>query len=265
MYVEIWHCNSTGVYSGVVANGNGDSLDKSNLDNKALRGIQATDSDGVAQFQSIFPGHYTGRATHIHVMVHANATLYANQTLGNQIYASHVGQAFFDQDLIAAADKIEPYSKNSQALTKNSADSILAQEAGTDGVDPFMNYVYLGEGLDEGLFAWLAFGINTTYSSKVSPAAFVYESGGVENASGGMGGGAGGGGPPGGAGGAGPGGNATSPGGDTAGAPSGTAWSSSGTQTGVAGTGTPTLANAGSIARASVTRFLGLALLAVLQ
>lgn len=268
VYVEIWHCNSTGVYSGVVANGNGDSSDSSNLDNKALRGIQATDTDGVAQFQSIFPGHYTGRATHIHVMVHTNATLYANETLGNDVYASHVGQAFFDQDLIAAADEVAPYSTNEQTLTKNSADSILSEEAGTDGVDPFMNYVYLGEGLDEGLFAWLAFGINTTYSSEVTPAAFVYESGGVENANGGMGGGPGGsGGPPGGGSGGPPGGgNGTGPGGNngTGTTPSGTS-SSGGTQTGTAGTGTPTLSNQGSVARASAMGLLGLVLLIAFQ
>jgi protocatechuate 3,4-dioxygenase beta subunit len=65
VYLEIWHCNATGVYGGVVAGGNGNSDDLSNLDNTWLRGIQPTDSDGVAQFESIFPGHYTGRATHI--------------------------------------------------------------------------------------------------------------------------------------------------------------------------------------------------------
>lgn len=270
VYVEIWHCNATGVYSGVVANGNGDSSDASNLDNKALRGIQATDADGVAQFQSIFPGHYTGRATHIHVMVHANATLYANETLGNDVYASHVGQAFFDQDLIAAADGVAPYSGNEQTLTENSADSILSEEAGTDGVDPFMSYVYVGDGLDEGLFAWLAFGINTTYAGEVTPAAFVYESGGVENANGGMGGGPGGGsgGPPGGGSGGPPGGgNGTGPGAGgngTGSSPSGTT-SSSGTQTGTAGTGTPTLSSQGAVARASALGLLGLALLVAFQ
>ncbi|ATY66909.1 extracellular dioxygenase [Cordyceps militaris] len=256
VYVEIWHCNSTGVYSGVVANGNGNSADASNIDNTALRGIQATDTDGVAQFQSIFPGHYTGRATHIHVMVHTNATLYANQTLGNDVYASHVGQAFFDQALITAADKISPYSGNEQQVTENSEDSILAQEAGTDGVDPFMNYVYLGDALSDGLFAWLAFGINTTYSSEVTPAAFIYESGGVENANSGMGGPGGGG--PGGAGGP-PGGGP--PGSNTTTNP--TAGSSSGswgTQT--SSTTVPTVSNSGSVVRASVAGLLVLAGLA---
>lgn len=187
VYVEIWHCNSTGVYSGVVAQGNGDSSDGTNLNATFLRGIQQTDKDGVAQFQSVFPGHYTGRATHIHVMVHANATEQRNQTLGNSVYASHVGQSFFDQALIADVDTIEPYASNSQQLTANADDSILAEEA--DTVDPLMAYTMLGDKLSDGIMAWLAFGINTTYTNEVSPAAFYYESGGVENENSGFGGG----------------------------------------------------------------------------
>lgn len=55
-----------GVYSGVVARGNGNSNDESNLDETFLRGLQKTDESGVTQIQTIFPGHYRGRATHIH-------------------------------------------------------------------------------------------------------------------------------------------------------------------------------------------------------
>lgn len=62
---DIWSANSTGVYSGVQSNGNGNYDDTSNLDNIALRGIQQADDDGVVQFSTIFPGHYTGRTTHI--------------------------------------------------------------------------------------------------------------------------------------------------------------------------------------------------------
>lgn len=199
VYLEMWHCNSTGVYSGIVASGNGDNSDETNLNNTWLRGIQKTDCDGVAQFRSIFPGHYTGRATHIHVMAHTNATLLNNMTLGSDNYASHVGQAFFDQDLIAQVEKLEPYASNTQELTENADDSILGEETKTDGVDPFMEYTLLGDDISEGLFAWLAFGINTTVSNSVTPAAFLYKEGGVANAnSGGGGGGPGGGsgGPP---------------------------------------------------------------------
>lgn len=198
VYLEIWHCNSTGVYSGVVASGNGNTNDEDNINKTFLRGIQQTDTDGVAQFESIFPGHYTGRATHIHVLVHTNATEFANHTLGNEIYASHVGQSFFDQNLITDVEKLTPYSTNTQDLTTNADDSILAEEADEAGVDPLMSYTLLGNSVGDGILAWLTFGINTTYSGEVTPAAFLYQDGGVENPDSGMGGGPGGGGPDGG-------------------------------------------------------------------
>lgn len=68
VYIDFWHCNATGVYSGIVANGNGNSADSANLNTTFLRGVQKTGEDGVVQFQTIFPGHYTGRTTHIHGM-----------------------------------------------------------------------------------------------------------------------------------------------------------------------------------------------------
>ncbi|KAJ4385765.1 hypothetical protein N0V93_010196 [Gnomoniopsis smithogilvyi] len=181
VYVEMWHANATGVYSGVVASGNGDTSDTTNINKTFLRGIQETDSEGVAQFETIFPGHYTSRATHIHILVHTNVTVYPNGTLGNDVTASHVGQGFWDQDLIYDADTISPYSDNTQEITTNSDDSILAEETATDGVDPVFEYTYLGDSLSDGLFAWIAFGINTTESSTVTPAAKYYASGGVES------------------------------------------------------------------------------------
>lgn len=135
----------------------------------------------MAQFDSVFPGHYTGRATHIHVLVHANATLYSNNTLGHDTTAMHVGQAFFDQDLISEVEAVSPYASNGQELTENADDDILAEEADTDGVDPFMSYTYLGDSAEDGIFAWLSFGVNTTYSSEAAAAAILYEDGGVEN------------------------------------------------------------------------------------
>ncbi|KAI0154570.1 aromatic compound dioxygenase [Xylariaceae sp. FL1272] len=187
VYLEMWHCNSTGVYSGVVASGNGDSSDEDNIDATFLRGIQKTDSDGVAQFETVFPGHYTGRAPHIHLLVHTNVTLYQNQTLGNEVSSSHVGQAFFDQDLITAVELNAPYTTNTQELTLNADDGILAEEVATEGVDPFFEYTLLGDDVSDGLFAWLAFGINTTEVSSVTPAVFYYAEGGVANENSGSG------------------------------------------------------------------------------
>lgn len=61
IWLDLWHTNATGVYSGLQAGGNGKSGDTSNLKNTAFRGIQTTDSDGVVQFETMFPGHYTSK------------------------------------------------------------------------------------------------------------------------------------------------------------------------------------------------------------
>jgi protocatechuate 3,4-dioxygenase beta subunit len=189
--VEIWHCNSTGVYSGIVASGNGDSSDTTNLDKTFLRALQPTDSEGVASFTSIFPGHYTSRAPHIHVLAHFNGTTYANGTYGGGV-VSHVGQIFFDQDLITAVELTAPYNSNTQELTLNSADSILSEEAAT--TDPVVNYAYIGDDITDGVFAWVSFGIDMTFSETLSGAAALYAEGGVASTS--TGGGGGGGAPP---------------------------------------------------------------------
>ncbi|CAI7565517.1 unnamed protein product [Penicillium viridicatum] len=191
IYMDLWHCNATGVYSGVVASGNGNSEDETNLNTTFHRGIQKSNKDGVIQMQTNFPGHYTGRATHIHVLTHpANETkILANGTLSG-LYSSrssHVGQIFFDQDLITAADEVSPYSTNTQEVTLNSDDSILGEEL--DTIDPFMEYVYLGDDISDGIFAWISVGMDSTVDTSVSPAAYYTEQGGVENENSGMGGG----------------------------------------------------------------------------
>ncbi len=190
VYTDWWHCNSTGVYSGVSASGNGNSdTDTSNLDATFLRGIQSTDSDGVVRFESLIPGHYTGRTPHVHILAHVgNTTANANGTI-TQTLAQHVGQLFFDQDLITEVGEISPYSENTQTLTTNAEDGILSTE--TASSDPIMEYVLLGDTLADGIFAWISIGINTTYSYNANAAATLTADGGVANANA-MGGGPGG-------------------------------------------------------------------------
>ncbi|KAI0310611.1 Intradiol ring-cleavage dioxygenase, partial [Amylostereum chailletii] len=189
VFIDFWHANSTGVYAGIVANGNGNSDDASNLNSTFLRGIQETDADGVAQFLTVFPGHYTSRATHIHILAQENGTTFANGTY-KASDVKHVGQFFFDQDLITQVEATSPYTTNTQTLTTNAEDSILSSEAGT--IDPVLEYVLLGEDVSDGIFAWGAMGINVTASYDVSSAATLTEDGGVANANSGVGGGAGG-------------------------------------------------------------------------
>lgn len=200
LYWEMWHANASGVYSGVVASGNGDSSDVTNINNTFCRGIQPTDDMGVATIQSIFPGHYTGRATHVHVVGHANATVYSNGTIGTgssgdgDSVALHIGQLFFDQDLLTAVAAVSPYSNNTQTVTENSADSILAESAVEGASDPFFEYVYLGDDIEDGIYAWVTVGITTNETMTTQAAAYLDADGGhVGTDSLDMGGGVGGG------------------------------------------------------------------------
>ncbi|KAF7889157.1 hypothetical protein EAF00_009457 [Botryotinia globosa] len=175
-FVEIWHCNSTGVYSRIVASTNGNAADAANIDATFLRGLQPTDSEGVAQFQTLFPGHYTSRSNHIHVLVHFNGTTYENGTYGGGVI-SHIGQMFFDQDLITQVEAVSPYSTNNQPTTLNSEDSVLVDASS----DPMINYSLLGETVADGIFGWLTFAVDVSKAYSVKPAASLYSSGGVEN------------------------------------------------------------------------------------
>lgn len=93
------------------------------------------------------------------------------------VTAMHVGQLFFDQDLITEVDTVSPYSDDDSTLTTNAEDSIFAGEAATS--DPIVQYVLLGDTIDEGLLAWISVGVDTSESYDVTPAAVLTEDGGV--------------------------------------------------------------------------------------
>ena len=101
--VEIWHCDGGGVYSGVSV--------QNTEDKRFLRGIQRTDAKGVAVFQTIYPGWYSGRTVHIHVMVHVG---------GNVV---HTGQLYFADILTDTVYKRSPYKRRPSRTTRNAADS----------------------------------------------------------------------------------------------------------------------------------------------
>jgi len=177
VYIEIWGANATGVYSGAIAAVNGNVNDKANFNRAFLRGIQQTDADGVVQFDTNFPGHYAGRASHVHIITHVeDAKAKENNTLWN-LRVRHAGQAFFDQDLINAVEATAPYSTNRQARTANARDAILIQETG-NGADPFFEYVQLGSKISDGVFGWISFGVNMTYSRTIMAVAEKFKEGG---------------------------------------------------------------------------------------
>lgn len=70
--VEIWHTDRNGNYSAPISNMC--SNDATTRSQTFSRGIQLTDANGWAYFDSIFPGWYSGRVTHIHLRVRLNST-----------------------------------------------------------------------------------------------------------------------------------------------------------------------------------------------
>jgi protocatechuate 3,4-dioxygenase beta subunit len=103
--VDIWHCDALGVYSDVVDRGS------STRGQKFLRGFQRTDANGVAQFLTIYPGWYQGRAVHIHFKIRS----------GGREFTS---QLFFDEDLTSKIYAGQPYARKGTGWLRNARDGI---------------------------------------------------------------------------------------------------------------------------------------------
>jgi protocatechuate 3,4-dioxygenase beta subunit len=78
--IDVWHCDAAGVYSDV-REGRFDTRGK-----KFLRGYQQTDTHGRAEFLTIYPGWYEGRAVHIHFKIRSAAGSGRAQEFTSQLY-----------------------------------------------------------------------------------------------------------------------------------------------------------------------------------
>ena len=115
--VDIWHCNKDGYYSGY-GNQTGGSLGtKSYTGETWLRGYQLTDTSGKATFNTIYPGWYMGRATHIHIEVFVNNIL------------KKTTQITFPETISDAVHITSLYAAHGVNTTRNSSDGILGNSA----------------------------------------------------------------------------------------------------------------------------------------
>jgi len=124
--VEIWHADNRGSYSGFKESRNRrkyDTIDTSSLtylsnSETFLRGGQFTDSNGLVEFQTVFPGWYVSRVAHIHLRVHYNnkvvltSQVYFEDQLAKSVFATHpdykpfgVVPHDFNSDFIARRSK----------------------------------------------------------------------------------------------------------------------------------------------------------------
>ncbi|CUH78017.1 intradiol ring-cleavage dioxygenase [Tropicibacter naphthalenivorans] len=109
--VDIWHCDARGIYSGYRNRGTGNDARGETF----LRGTQMTNANGTTTFQTIYPGWYPGRTTHIHYKVFLDQRTVLTSQL---FFPDTVSEALFDSTA--------PYNERAgQRDTMNSSDGIL--------------------------------------------------------------------------------------------------------------------------------------------
>lgn len=116
--VDVWHCDKDGNYSEY----GGTSMQTTDYTSvHFLRGRQVADANGLVTFTSIFPGWYSGRATHIHVHIY--------NTSGTSL---KVTQISFPEGSSSAVTIVNTtasgYTKGMSGYTTNSADNVFSDD-----------------------------------------------------------------------------------------------------------------------------------------
>ncbi|MBK8068420.1 MAG: intradiol ring-cleavage dioxygenase [Rhodanobacteraceae bacterium] len=113
--VYAWHCDKDGVYSGYSGQTGGVNATGQTF----MRGVQTTNTAGQVVFQTIYPGWYAGRITHIHFRAWLSAS-----TSGSGIITSQVA---FPQDVTQAVYASTLYAQRGQntSVTSFQADNVF--------------------------------------------------------------------------------------------------------------------------------------------
>ncbi|MEX6687249.1 hypothetical protein QTN47_07070 [Danxiaibacter flavus] len=129
--VDIWQCDAEGRYSDFEA--------QQSLNQTWLRGYQKTDKKGECKFQSIFPGWYNGRLTHLHLKVHVNNSVALTSNLffpkhieeavyKNPLYPKGLNNVTVAQDIELHGDKDESRFKAlTMEITKDGANQLVGK------------------------------------------------------------------------------------------------------------------------------------------
>lgn len=145
--VDVWQCDAVGVYSGYVAGG-------STPDTTFLRGVQLTDSAGVAEFTTVYPGWYVGRAIHIHVKTHVGGTVSGGKYQGGHV--SHTGQLYFPETYNTSVAALNPYRTNRATRTLNARDGIYRN----GGSSTLLTVTQTGTDLSAGVIGTVVLGVS---------------------------------------------------------------------------------------------------------
>jgi protocatechuate 3,4-dioxygenase beta subunit len=145
--VDIWQCDAEGVYSS--------ESSENTVGQTFLRGVQFTDKLGQVTFRTVYPGHYSGRTTHIHAKVHIGATDADRTMTGGHV--SHVGQLFPSDAVNAEVYKLAPYETETAAVVTHAEDRVWTQQHGSESQ---LKLAKVGNRLSKGLTATIALAVN---------------------------------------------------------------------------------------------------------
>lgn len=111
--IDIWHTDNNGIYSAPISqfcNGTDPTVQTQRFG----RGIQTTDANGWAYFDTFYPGWYSGRVTHIHATIRIGTTAIATT------------QFFFADRVSEFIYRSHPnYSHRPSRDTTNSSDNVI--------------------------------------------------------------------------------------------------------------------------------------------
>ena len=115
-HVDVWHTDAVGVYSDEANPINHEDTSSQ----RWLRGYQVTDGYGLAKFQTIVPGWYPSRTTHIHLKIR-------HFSEAGQLTGHFNTQLFFDDRFVEHLFAKPPYSGRGTREVFNHNDGIFSQ------------------------------------------------------------------------------------------------------------------------------------------
>ncbi|MEN8721829.1 MAG: hypothetical protein ABF335_02970 [Alphaproteobacteria bacterium] len=149
--VEVWHCDAAGRYSGypedlarkpfdtlalLMRHGGPDAHVPHVNDKTYLRGAQLSGANGMVRFQTILPGWYEPRVTHIHVKVitgtetQLSTQLYFSDEFLVDVYGNHPDYKPYDLSPYKAENDLafiaEPNGQGLMLHPRQTADGIAA-------------------------------------------------------------------------------------------------------------------------------------------
>ncbi|KAF9015720.1 Intradiol ring-cleavage dioxygenase, partial [Cyathus striatus] len=131
--IEVWSANAVGEY--------GETF---------LRGGTKTSSNGIAEFETIFPGHTSDSANHINLVVHATGSM-AGQVV-------HIGQVFFTDkwtDVINENEVFYGYDKNANKRVVNAEDAVF-NAANAGGFNPIVDIESIEDDWPTGVVGYIS-------------------------------------------------------------------------------------------------------------